>query len=72
MPRKPNAPAAAPKAAPAPTPSPAAPENGRVTVTNCLPGTQLTLDDGREIGHGESAEVSAEMAAFLRERGQVE
>jgi hypothetical protein len=41
------------------------------TVTNCLPGTRLSLGDGRAIEHGESAEVSPEIATFLRDRGQV-
>lgn len=46
-------------------------ENPNV-VTNCQPGTTLHLGDGRKLAHGESAEVSADLAAFLRERGQAE
>lgn len=61
-----------PRAAPVDVPvePPALPAN--LTITNCLPGTTLCLADGSSIQFGESADVSAEEAEFLRERGQVE
>lgn len=40
-------------------------------VENILPGTDLTLDQGRSILFGEKAVVSPELAEFLRGRGQV-
>lgn len=43
-----------------------------LSVTNCIVGTRLSLADGRTLNFGESAEVSEEEAAYLRERGQVE
>jgi hypothetical protein len=41
-------------------------------VTNCIKGTKLYLKDGSRLAFGESAQVTAEEAAFLRERGQAE
>lgn len=74
MPRKPRqAPVERVPAAPAariPEPPPAPPVAPDFTVTNCLPGTQLHLGDGRVLAFGESAEVGETMAAFLRGRGQ--
>lgn len=66
--------AKAPKTVPqtAPAPETVEPEKSPNIVTNCLEGTTLSLGDGRSISFGESAEVSEELAAFLRERGQVE
>jgi hypothetical protein len=52
-----------------PAPEPVATSN---TVTNCLPGTELSLGDGRKLLFGESATVEPGEAAFLRDRGQVE
>lgn len=37
------------------------------SVTNTKPGTVLHLGDGRKLAFGESAEVSAELAALLAE-----
>lgn len=51
---------------------PAIPVKPSNEITNCLPGTQLHLEDGRKLAFGESAIVSVEEAAFLRERGQAE
>lgn len=39
-------------------------------IENCLPGTELHLGDGRVLAFGEIAEVSDDLAAFLRGRGQ--
>ena len=55
---------AAPPVVPAAVP---APSN---LIENCIPGTELSLGDGRKLAFGESAEVSDDLAAFLRERGQ--
>lgn len=52
-----------------PSVAPPAPTNNR-NITNCLPGTQLHLGDGRVLEFGENAEVGEELAAFLRKRGQ--
>lgn len=41
-------------------------------ITNCIKGSTLHIGDGRQIAFGESAEVSEDLAAFLRERGQAE
>lgn len=58
---------AAPPVAPKPLPEPPV----DLTVTNCIPGTELSLNDGRKLAYGESAEVLESEKAFLIERGQV-
>lgn len=60
---------AAPPVAPAKVPEPV--EVIDMTVTNCIPGTELSLSDGRKLAYGESAEVLESEKAFLIERGQV-
>lgn len=42
-----------------------------VTVTGKKKGTEITLGDGRTLNFGESAEVSAELAAQLQAAGLV-
>ncbi len=51
---------------------PVAPPPPSRIVTNCVKGTRLSVGDGQILEYGESAETSDELAAFLRERGQVE
>ena len=41
-------------------------------VRNCVEKTSLSLGDGRRIAFGEEAEVSFDLADFLRSRGQAE
>lgn len=41
-------------------------------IRNHRPGVTLHLGDGRKLAFGEQAEVSPELAALLRERGQAE
>ncbi len=72
MPRKPALPKEAKMPPAAPVQVEPRPEEPSPTVTNCRPGTTLSLGDGRSLGFGESAEVAEELAAFLRKRGQVE
>ncbi len=39
-------------------------------VENIRPGTTLHLGDGRRLAFGEKAEVTSDIAEFLRKRGQ--
>lgn len=54
-----------------PTPPAEPAPEGMVLVHNILPGTTLSLGDGRSIAHEEGAHVTPALAAFLRDRGQV-
>jgi hypothetical protein len=53
-----------------PGPAQAVRPDGLEEVENILPGTTLSLGDGRSIFHGERALVTPELGALLRERGQ--
>ena len=48
----------------------AAPLAVEPVITNAVPGTVLHLGDGRKLRFGETAQVAADVAKFLRERGQ--
>jgi hypothetical protein len=45
-------------------------EDGPNVIENIVKGSELHLGDGRKLAFGEKAEVSPDLAAFLRERGQ--